>query len=146
MAFWVGVVGFVASLAVHFATFTDYAPPGAVIVLHVGIFVAFVPVVFAVKTWAEGRDYDFSDFGSQWAFQKDLLSLIPGWQKVAVVLLMTYAAINFFLEVTPIVEDANGGFSFRGFSGHWLFFYFVSAVFARRFLAIRQQVVPPHEV
>ncbi|MEM1269314.1 MAG: hypothetical protein AAGI08_04615 [Bacteroidota bacterium] len=145
IAFWVGVLGFVASLFVHLATFTDYAPPGAAVVLHVGIFVAFVPVVFAMKAWVEERGYDFSDFRSQWAFQKELFGLLPGWQKLALPVLMAYTAINFSVGVAAVTGDPDAGSSFRLLSGHWLSFYFVSAVLARRFLSLSQPVVPPHE-
>lgn len=43
VAFWIGVVGFAASLAVHLATFTDYAVPDSAVVLHIGVFAAFAP-------------------------------------------------------------------------------------------------------
>ena len=138
VAFWTGVAGFVASLAVHLATFTDGAPPGAAVALHIGVFVAFVPVVFAIKAWAEGRGYRADHLGGQWALLNELLGLIAGWERAALVLLAAYTAVNFGLGVAAVVDEPDAGFSFRLFSGHWLFFYSVGAVFARRFLGLRR--------
>ena len=143
IAFWGGVVGFALSLAVHVAALTGHPPPGAAVALHVGVFVAFVPVIFALKCWVEERGYDFR---GQWAGPRELLRGIPGWQKLGLAVLFVYATVNFLVGFAAVVGAPDSGFSFRLFSGHWLLFYYVSAVFARRLQHLRQRVAPPREV
>lgn len=142
VAFWTGVVGFAASLAVHLATFTDYVPPGWAVALHVGVFVAFVPVVFAMKEWAERRGYDASSFGGQWALQRELLGLLSAREKVGLAALAAYTVVNFTVGFASVMAAPDAGFSFRLFSGHWLLFYAVSAVFARRLLGLHRETAP----
>ena len=146
ISFWVGIVGFALSLAVHLVAVTGYPLPDAALGLHVGVFIAFVPVIFALKAWVEERGYDFNDFRGQWAGLRELLGGIPGWQKLGLGVLLVYAVVNFLVGFAAIVDTPDAGFSYRLFSGHWLFFYFVSAVFAQRLIGLRQQVAPPHEV
>lgn len=146
VAFWTGVLGFAASLAVHLATFTAYAPPGLAVALHAGALVAFVPVFFALKAWAEGRGHALDGFGGQRALQRDLLGLLRTWEKAALAALAVYAAVNFAVGVAAVMAEPEAGFSFRLFSGHWLFLYFASAVLARRFLDLGPAVAELHEV
>lgn len=138
VAFWIGVVGFVASLGVHLATFLGVPVPGIAMALHVGIFAAFLPVMFRLKDWVEQRGDDLSDFRSQWAIQKALLGLLPGWQKVALGVLFAYATVNFLIGFAAVTEDPSAGGDVRMFSGHWMVFYAVSAVFARVLLGLQQ--------
>ena len=146
IAFWVGIIGFVLSLATHIAALTGYPIPDAALGLHVGVFVAFVPVIFGLKAWVEERGYDFNDFRGQWAGLRELLGGTPGWEKLCLGALFVYAMVNFLVGFAAVVGAPDAGFSYRLFSGHWLFFYFISAVFARRLLVLRQQVAPPREV
>lgn len=100
-------------------------------------------MIFAVKGWAEQRGVDFGDFRQQWAFQKELFGLLCGWQKLALAFLAVYTAVNFSVGFAAVMSSPDAGFSFRMFSGHWLFFYFVSAVFAHRLLGLRHAPVSP---
>ena len=138
LAFWIGVAGLVASLGVHLAAVLGAPVPGAAMALHVGVFAAFLPVVFGMKDWVERRGDDLSDFRSQWGIQKALFGLVPGWQKVALGVLFAYATVNFLIGFAGAMNDSSAGVDVRMFSGHWMVFYAVSAVFARVLLGLRQ--------
>lgn len=146
VAFWIGLVGFALSLAVHLATFTNLGVPDAAVALHLGVFVAFVPVVFALKNWVEARGGDFSEWRSQWAAFKAVFAGIPRWQALGLVGLFVYTLVNFNLEFARLVSGRDAGFSYRLFSGHWMVFYAISAVLARRFLAATRDEVASRKV
>lgn len=142
------LLGFIASLAVHIATLfqidvAQYIP--FVWVLHLGIFVVFIPFVFISRKL----------FGSRLSpnfLQDNFPTQVIMLGKV----IMFYAVINFILFMiqsegaSPSV--LNGKFALtshgkllreiseneyhvfqarvlRGFSGHWLIFYFVPLAF-----------------
>ena len=135
-------VGFLASLLVHSLTFFgvyagDYVP--WVWVLHIGCFVALIPL-FKKNLW------------------RDVLASMPRWATSLAVLLMVYAVVNFFLSfvlseggANPDVWDgkyvlqSHGklvrelsereyhlqlAYQLRGFSGHWMIFYLLPALFS----------------
>lgn len=136
LAFWVGVAGFVASLAVHLSPLVGADMPEAAMVLHVGVFVAFIPVVFAMKAWAEREGFAFDDVRGQWALNKALIGMIPMWQRVAFAGLIVYVMVVFVVGVLAAIEASTMEADPWLFSGHWLFFYAVSTVYARRFLTL----------
>lgn len=137
------LVGFGLSLLAHVAALfgvdvQTHVP--SVWLLHVGIFVVFVPMVFQLRSLGSSTD------------ARALLRGIPVWPALLVVLLFVYALVNFLVFVggsgpgspalrgssfvlerkgvliRQITESEYRTFraaEIRGFSGHWLVFYFV---------------------
>lgn len=144
------LLGFLLALAAHLAALSGVDVqtrfPG-VWLLHAGIFVVFLPMLFASNR-ASGRRVTF----------EQVRAAVPGWVLVAGALLFAYAMLNFMLFMqaaeggSPDLRD--GGFvlqnhgrvirqlsaaeyvalranEVRGFSGHWLVFYFVPFAYFR---------------
>ena len=137
--------GFVASLTVHLATFfginsAKYIP--WVWVLHLGIFVAMIPLLIAQYKYKEG-----------WP---TLFRRLPRWAKITLPVFFGYALINFGMffilsggaspdvrdgkyvlhkhgqiirELSEQEYDMQQAYVLRGFSGHWMVFYLVSALY-----------------
>jgi hypothetical protein len=129
--------GLGASVLVHSLTFigisaAEYVP--WVWVLHLGIFIAIIPLV--------GK--------------RDLLAGVPPWASTAVAIVSVYAIVNFFLFILLVrgggPEIVNGkyvlashgsvirelsereyhwqqAYVLRGFSGHWMMFYLPPALY-----------------
>lgn len=144
----VAAVGFAIALLVHCLTFvpvdvqTDYP---LVWLLHLGCFVVFIPFFLSMR----------NEFGPKPSFSR-LRAVLPSWAGILLVCVFAYAIINFgllFLHTeggTP--SERNGAFILqshgklirqlteaeyhlqrayvlRGFSGHWLVFYMVPALY-----------------
>jgi hypothetical protein len=129
-----GLLGFTLSLLVHVLSYegiaaTERVP--AAWALHVGIFPLFFVLVYRFRRWAGTSRW-------QWWRQpgaRELLRYFPGWVRVAVPLLFAYAMVNFLLA-TGVQPAANGSgttltpvATARAFSGHWLIFYLLPALF-----------------
>lgn len=144
----VALLGFLLSLGVHVTALlgidvSEKMP--FVWGLHVGIFAVFIPFVFSIRKI-------LGDKPTLIEFRK----LIPGWVATLMFMLMGYTFINFALFMlateggSPIIHDGkfilqNHGHlirelssteyaafranELRGFSGHWLMFYFVPFAF-----------------
>ncbi len=142
---WLALLGFVVSVLVHGCAVVGVdvasAVP-AVFVLHILMFVVFIPFVLAFN----------KRFGRR-ARVSDLTSLLPQWVAVTIFVLFAYVLLNFFLFMvateggSPVLKEsgeyvlqARGKLlrvltaqeyhafkanEVRGFSGHWLLFYFV---------------------
>lgn len=140
------VVLLAISLVVHILTFApvniqDELPP--VFLLHLGIFVLFIPLVFVDRVLKKSPSMaGIDDSGKQ-----------PAWMWFCCLLLGAYVLFNFFFflimgEGNPEVEggkywlknkgvvvreltrqeyDAESARVLHGFSGHWLAFYFYIA-------------------
>lgn len=150
----VALVGLTCALAVHALTFIsvriDPDMP-QVWLLHLGIFVVFLPLVVALR-----RTYGQSLSTAQ------LYSILPRWANTLVVLTFAYVFLNFALFLfrmeggSPEMRDglyvlqSHGNvirelsysdfklyhaYVLRGFSGHWLVFYLVPSLY---FLVRRQ--------
>lgn len=136
-AFVIGVVGFAVSAAVHAATFTNAAIPGWTWVLHVGIFVAFVPVVLGLQPWLEPEGLSPFDIKSRLAVFGRVVRGIPRVPLAGFVVLSVYVTVAFAVGMGRLIEDpATEGPSTRLFSGHWMVFYAGSALLAHRLLAL----------
>lgn len=139
--------GFCLSLLVHLTTFLGIDPARRVPfvwALHIGIFVSFVPMVLAQQSPRRGD------------FWQKLMSRLPTWQRYAVKGLFAYTVINFALffylssGATPQERDGKyvllnhgtlirelsadeyerqNAYIVRGFSGHWMIFYLVPALY-----------------
>lgn len=144
----VSAIGFVAALLVHLAALrgVDVAAriPG-VWLLHLGVFALFVPLVLMLRQSAGPRT--------------SLLRIarrLPLPAAILGVVMLAYAIANFMLfiqateggspamqdgtyflmdharvvrEITSAEYTAFRANEVRGFSGHWLFFYYVSTIF-----------------
>jgi len=140
------LTGFFSSLFVHLSTFfgidlSKHVP--WVWVLHLGIFVVFIPMVF-VQGLESRKD-----------FWNKIFAAIPRWGRYTIKAFFAYAVINFamffFLSKggVPDVRDGkyvlhNHGqvirelsedeyewqkaYVLRGFSGHWMVFYLIAAI------------------
>lgn len=144
LALLVGVLGSVASVAAHIATFGDADLPSAVMALHLGVFVAFIPVAIGLQTWFRLDDSrpptPFGEAIKLLAFVREL----PSWQKWLLGLVTAYATANFAAHFITLFGVASPGDRLltRMFSGHWIAFYVLSAVFAHRLLALRDREEP----
>lgn len=155
------VIGLALSLAVHGATFFDVdvqAHIPYVWLLHIGVFVVFIPAVIlqnqrlkAMKAVARGP-----------RASRDVFYGMPRWIGRTVVVLFAYTMVNFGLfmyrmegspskrpdgtyelsehgrlirRVTAAEYRHFRALEVRGFSGHWMLFYAVSAllIFGRRY-------------
>jgi len=141
-------VGFLASLLVHIAALfgVDVAArlPG-VWLLHLGVFAVFVPFVLFARR----------DFGAQPSLLR-ISAALPRWVVVLGGAIFAYAIVNFIIFIagtqggSPTVQDGKylllnhgklireitaGEYAafkaneVRGFSGHWLVFYFAPAAY-----------------
>ncbi|MEM5317597.1 hypothetical protein [Paraburkholderia sp. JHI869] len=144
----VALIGFVISLVVHITALfgVDLAALiPAIWVLHVGIFVVFIPFLFLSR----------KELGRERALSL-LRKGLPSWVVVVGTMLVIYTIANFLLFMlhteggNPAVQDGryvllNHGKlirhltaseftafkanELRGFSGHWLLFYFVCGAY-----------------
>jgi hypothetical protein len=135
--------GFLLALVSHVASLWGIdvqSQVPAVWLLHLGVFIVFIPMVFQLRSTNSKED--------RYAMFRGL----PGWAGAAIALLMAYAVLNFFLAFSGAADGSpaiqNGAFVLqqkgrlvreiseaeyharqatvlRGFSGHWLIFYFV---------------------
>ncbi|NLA69143.1 MAG: hypothetical protein GX856_13050 [Gammaproteobacteria bacterium] len=145
---YLALTGFVVSLGAHAWTAlgNDVASQIPQIwLLHVGMFVVFVPLVF----------FSRYDLGSE-PREATWTSGLPGWVKTLGLCILAYAALNFLLvlghtgggspvlregkfvllnhgkvvrEITKIEYAALTAAQVRGFSGLWLVFYFWPAAY-----------------
>ncbi|MBN1212429.1 MAG: hypothetical protein JXA92_07610 [candidate division Zixibacteria bacterium] len=117
-------VGLVLSTVVHISALLNVANPlgERTWLLHIGIFIVWLPAVLGASTLV--RDFKRKNF---W---KATLRGCPKWMKILVYLFFGYAILNFIiffiLDVTDgnvVSDDSTPAGVFRGFSGHWMFFY-----------------------
>jgi hypothetical protein len=152
-------LGFAVSLVVHLATYlgvnvSRHVP--AVWLLHVGVFIVFVPMVITIYTKSgKSRPQSGGDFWRQF------FNPMPRWVRLLSYGLFAYVAINFILfvalsrdgspdviggkyvlrsdgrveeqrvirEITMEEYDLREARVVRGFSGHWLVFYLIAALY-----------------
>jgi hypothetical protein len=146
------LLGFVASMVVHASTFLPVPPLGMdqAWPLHVGIFLVFVPMVFAQKR------QDRQDANASRSQDTDL-ARAPRWMRTLLGVVFAYAMLNFAVGMVLTSSTASGSvyskdgryvLAGRGaveleaapaeyvrqearvarmFSGHWMLFYLASA-------------------
>jgi hypothetical protein len=121
---WLAIAGFVASAIVHACALAGQPNPfgSAAWGLHAGIFVVWFPTVFVARRLSKGaRQEDF------W---KATLRGCPRWVKTGGMFVVGYAILNFVLFVAtrrPASGPAHDTAELRGFSGHWMVFYYIAA-------------------
>ena len=145
--FLLSAIGFIGSLLVHFGSIfafkvvaTNYS-----FLLHLGIFVVFTPFIIYLNN---GK--------TMYNFMAAFTKIVPLKYVVVCALLFFYVFVNFIIFMAKskggvpdiwkgefvlqnhgklikhITESEYQAFKmneFRGFSGHWLFFYFMPMVF-----------------
>ena len=128
-------VGLGLSLWVHLGAVTGQkvAPEAFFWMLHVGIFVVWVPAVLvAAKRVGATRRKDY------W---KLVLRGSPEWMRYMVYGFLGYAMLNFAIFLFQAPQGGSGAnppaVVWRGFSGHWMAFY--SAALAALYSAVASQ-------
>lgn len=122
---WLAIAGFVASLLVHaLALMGQPSPFGAATwMLHLGIFVVWLPAVLVAQRLSKNA--------KQAELWKAVLRGCPTWVKRGAYVVFAYALINFFLFMVQVSAYPRNGvpsaLEFRGFSGHWMVFYYLAA-------------------
>jgi len=117
--------GFVASVACHVLGWLGVEPSWgkSVFVLHVGIFVVWIPLVlFANRTMPKpGRGN-----------LKHLFAVFPKWVQGVAYALFGYTMLNFAYFVYSARQYPKHQVPFsvelRGFSGHWMLFYGIAVM------------------
>jgi hypothetical protein len=118
------LVGLALSLACHTATFlsTPQLPGPYTWLLHVGVFVVWVPAFFCYP-------FLFARPGAT-NFWTATLAGCPKWMRTTVYLFGIYALLNLSNFMWTAFAGAPGQalrMFARGFSGHWMFFYSAAA-------------------
>ena len=128
-------IGLIVSLWVHLGAVMGQrvAPEAFFWMLHMGIFVVWVPAVLVAQRLV--GNVNRKDF---W---KVVLKGSPDWMRYMVYAFLGYAIANFLLFMVKAPNGDGGGNPpaevWRGFSGHWMAFY--SAALAILYSAMRNQ-------
>jgi hypothetical protein len=143
----VAFAGFFMSLLVHVTTFFGIDPSKHVPfvwALHLGIFVVFIPMVIYQRPKLRKNNW------------RIFIDAVPRWARYAVKGFFAYALINFALffylsgggvpevrdgryvlhnhgkvirELSEDEYELQNAYVLRGFSGHWMLFYLIPALF-----------------
>jgi len=122
---WVAIGGFAASFLVHVLALAGLPSPfgSATWALHIGIFVVWAPTVLVAQRMAKNV--------KQADFWKAVLRGCPPWVRTGMYIVGGYTIINFVLFVAQITSYPKNNvpelIEYRGFSGHWMTFYYVAA-------------------
>jgi hypothetical protein len=142
IVFVIAVLGLILSAIAHFSTFLGVNPEKSfpqVWILHILIFVVWIPAVFAYKD------------NGQKDFWKTIAGRVPGWMVKMAAVLFAYAIFNFFFTIFALQKggvpseiegkkvlhshgkiihtltnkeyEKHKAYSVRAFSGHWMIFY-----------------------
>jgi hypothetical protein len=117
-------VGLVLSLWVHLGAVMGrrVAPEAFFWILHVGIFAVWFPAVFVAKRRVGNVNRK--------NFWKVALKGSPGWMRYLVYGFLGYAVVNFIFFYFQVPTGDSGAnppaIVWRGFSGHWMVFYFAA--------------------
>jgi hypothetical protein len=112
---WLSAIGLVVSLWVHIGTLMGRTVSSAYWVLHVGIFVVWLPsVLVAQRLVGNARRKDF------W---KVVLKGAPDWMRYMVYVFFAYEFVNFVISMGGGRHTTSSAADWRGFSGLWMVFY-----------------------
>lgn len=163
--FYFALTGWTLGLIVHILSLSDIDVTEKmpfVWLLHIGIFVVWLPVVLDLQKNEELKEYQQSGILKRMnpiGFYKIIFKDTPTWMSVIAILGFFYAFINFILFMfsqsgTPSIQDGHyvlqnhGQFiknlteqefhhykanEVRGFSGHWILFYGVATAVLYKF-------------
>jgi len=119
------VAGFFASFLVHLLALLGLPSPfgGGTWLLHLGIFVVWFPTVLIAQRLGKGA--------KQADLWKAVLRGCPKWMRTGIYVVGGYAIVNFVFFMIQTTDYAKNEvpllIEYRGFSGHWLIFYYASA-------------------
>lgn len=115
------LIGFGASLITHLAGYVGIDRPFGINPwpLHVGVFIVLIPTVIAARHLT--KDFLRKDM---W---KAALRGCPNWMRYLLFAIFGYAILSFFGFIFFSFDSGdNEASTIRGFSGHWLIFYFAA--------------------
>jgi hypothetical protein len=117
----IAAIGFLLSLIVHILSLFSINHPleEFSMILHIGIFITFGPAVFSITSLVK---IDPKNSKDSW---KVILKYCPKWMYNTFYAMFIYTGIN-FIYFMFFLEKTNSDSTVRGFSGHWLLFYFAS--------------------
>jgi hypothetical protein len=123
------VIGLVLSLVTHTASLLGAPQPlgAATWVLHIGIFVVWLPAVL-VSYWPNPHFKRYSK-----DFWRELFRGCPPWMRWLTRALIAYSIVNFLLFMAIAAPRGYGGLAntppevFRYFSAGWMVFYSAAA-------------------
>jgi hypothetical protein len=120
----VAALGLILSIFAHLAAVLGVQGPlgNYVFVLHVGIFVVWIPTVLVFRHLTAGS--------SRLDVWKVALRGCPEWMKYTVWGFFGYALLNFLVFIANAPPKGSGAVTptvVRGFSGHWMAFYSAAA-------------------
>jgi hypothetical protein len=123
------LLGFIASLIAHLFGYAGVEKPFGINPwpLHIGIFVVWLPAVIVAQRLS--KEFPQKDL---W---KATLRGCPPWMRISLYVLFAYAFLSFFVFVVLGAPSGKESSAVRGFSGHWLIFYY--AAFAILYSAIQ---------
>ena len=136
-----GLLGLTLAIAAHASTFTsDPMRPEHPLfwMLHIGIFPLFFAMMLRLRAWSDVIPGRIGRARSRLR-TNELKPYFPPWAFTLGAILFAYAIVNFFLagshlpsshhvRATPVsLEQAR--YTVRAFSGHWMIFYAVPALF-----------------
>lgn len=118
--------GFLLSAAVNIAGWEGRVIlpfPSAFFAMHIGCILSFVPTAFLGQKmkggWRSNRSW------------KSMLRNTPGWMRSGLLGLFGYTLVNFALFIYATGSNPHSGpagpLEWRGFSGHWMLFFAISA-------------------
>lgn len=157
--FYFAVAGWTSGLLVHLLSLADIDVAGKVPfvwILHIGVFVVWLPTILALRNNEELKAYQQPGMRNQrnpLKFFRILFRQTPTWLAILAMGGFVYAVVNFmmFMGSQPGVPDLKDGQyvlhnhgqlvrtlteqeyhhykanEVRGFSGHWLAFYGLAA-------------------
>lgn len=135
--FGLAVIGLALSVVAHLAAVFGFSQPlgEAVMGLHVGIFVVWLPAVMVANRLV--ADFKRKDFWTA------ALRGCPRWMRAVTFVIFVYAFLNFFLFLgnqppRGKSQKADAPEVVRGFSGHWMAFYSAGAALLYSGLKVRQ--------
>ncbi len=123
---FLSAVGLILSIIAHISALLgiDLGIGSKVFILHIGIFVVWLPTVLVMQKMTKGC--------KQSDIWKVALIGCPDWMKKVTYGIIGYAIINFviFMFLVPNHPTNHSGAAtpetVRGFSGHWMVFYSVA--------------------
>jgi len=130
--------GFLLSLMAHLIALAGKPLPAGVMLLHIGIFVVWIPAVGITN-----RKLRNVNRKQHW---DAILADCPVWMRRAIKVIFVYAIVNFLLfMVSTIGQPKPKGTAppsvVRGFSGHWMVFY--GAAFVTFYSTIKNRISRP---
>ncbi len=115
--FYIAACGWIIGLTAHLLSVADIDVTSRVPfiwVLHVGIFVVWLPVVLKLKDDKELKEYKNTSFVNRlnpFSFYKIIFKNAPSWMSVLAIICFYYAIVNFILFILD--ADALGGANIR---------------------------------